>query len=46
MWSVNVHREVLEGGAISVQQADCYCVFCDTCGRKRDFLNMTIPLKA
>ncbi len=45
MWSVNVHREVLDGGAITVQEADCYWVFCNACGQKRDFLHMTIPLR-
>ena len=45
MWSVNVHREVFVDGAITVHEADCYKLFCDACGRKRDFLHMAIPLK-
>lgn len=46
MWSVNVHREVFEDGAISVLQADCYLVLCEACAGKRDFNRVVVPLRA
>jgi hypothetical protein len=43
MWSVNVHREIFENGAISVLQADCYLVLCEPCAAKRDFGRVHVP---
>jgi len=46
MWSVNVHREVVKGGAITVLEADCYWVFCEDCAKVRDLSKVKIPMKA
>jgi hypothetical protein len=43
MWSVNVHREVFEDGAISVLQADCHLVLCEDCAAGRDFGRVHVP---
>jgi hypothetical protein len=43
MWSVNVHREIFEDGAISVLQADCHLVLCEPCAAKRDFNRVVVP---
>ena len=46
MWSVNIHCETMDDGAMTVHQADCYnYVFCETCASRRDFRHMEIPLK-
>jgi len=45
MWSINVNREVVEGGAITVLEADCYWIFCEDCAKDRDLSNVTMPLK-
>jgi hypothetical protein len=44
MWSVNVHREVSDDGAITVLDADSIYIFCEDCAQHRDFLNISIPL--
>jgi hypothetical protein len=43
MWSVNIHCESMEDGVITVHQADCYDVFCESCALRHDFKNITIP---
>ena len=45
MWSVNVHREVFEDGAITVLEAASCWVFCEDCANLRDFPNMQVPFK-
>ena len=46
MWSVNVHKEVYEAGAISVLQANSTKVFCEECADKLDFSSIEIKHKA
>ena len=44
MWSVNIHCETMDGGAITVHQADCHnYVFCENCANRRDFRRIEIP---
>ena len=45
MWSVNIHKEVFEAGAITVLQADSAKVFCEECAESLDFSSIDIKRK-
>ena len=44
-WSVNVHKERFEQGAVEVMQATAVAVFCDSCASKRDLYQIHVPFK-
>ena len=43
MWTVNIHKEVLQGNEITVHDAETYLVFCRDCQGDFDFPNVSVP---
>lgn len=45
-WSVNVHKEKINGGVINVLHATAVAVYCNDCASRKDLYNLQIPPKA
>jgi hypothetical protein len=45
IWSINLHQEVWEDGAITVLDAYSAFIFCEKCAVRKDFEKIIVPDK-
>ena len=44
-FTINLHKERVEGGAITVLSADSVKIYCSKCAELYDFDKISVPLK-
>lgn len=44
-WTVTVNQEVFDGEAVDVLDSMCVLSYCETCAKKRDFDQASVPMK-